>query len=200
MNKQKINQFLQSFIAIPMLAIAVPITGIGYIPNTIAILDNKSITVETSVITTQEEVERKEQAELEVERKEKADAIDTYFAKYDAPLEGYGMKFVTEAEKNDLDWRLLPAIAMRESTGGIHTCKKVPNSVFGWGSCKIGFNSIDESIEIVAKNLGGNNPNTDYHYKGKTTEQILRKYNSYIKNYPTQVIKIMKDIKNIEIK
>jgi len=195
MNKQKINQFLQSFIAIPMLAIAVPITGIGYIPNTIAVLDNKSITVETSVITTQEEVERKEQAELEVERKEKADAIDTYFAKYDAPLEGYGMKFVIEAEKNNLDWRLLPAIAMRESTGGIHTCKKVPNSVFGWGSCKIGFKSIDESIEIVAKNLGGNNPNTDHHYEGKTTEQILRKYNSYIKNYPTQVIKIMKEIK-----
>jgi len=196
MNKQKINQFLQSFIVIPMLAIAVPITGIGYIPNTIAVLDNKSITVETSVITTQEEVERKEQeAKLETERKEKADATDAYFAEYDTPLEGYGMKFVIEAEKNNLDWRLLPAIAMRESTGGKFACKKVTNSVFGWGSCKIGFKSIDESIEIVAFNLGGNNPNTDHHYEGKTTEQILRKYNSYIKNYPAQVMKIMKEIK-----
>ena len=179
-----------------MLAIAVPITGIGYIPNTIAVLDNKSITVETSVITTQEEVERKEQeAKLETERKEKADATDAYFAEYDTPLEGYGMKFVIEAEKNNLDWRLLPAIAMRESTGGKFACKKVTNSVFGWGSCKIGFKSIDESIEIVAFNLGGNNPNTDHHYEGKTTEQILRKYNSYIKNYPAQVMKIMKEIK-----
>lgn len=183
-----------------MLAMAVPITGIGYIPNTIAVLDNKNIAVETSVITTQEEVERKAQVELELEHKEQALKIDKYFKEKKLPLVGYGQKFVEEAVKNDIDPFLLPAIAMRESTGGKFACKKVTNSVFGWGSCKIGFKSIDESIEVIAKNLGGNNPNTDHHYEGKTTEQILRKYNSYIKNYPTQVIKIMEEIKSIEIK
>ena len=34
------------------------------------------------------------------------------------PLFGMGMKMCKEAEKNELDWRLLPAIAVRESTGG----------------------------------------------------------------------------------
>lgn len=183
MNKKEIISYLQSIIAIPMLAITIPLTGVGSIPS---LAVNNSLTEENSVITTQEEVIRKE----------KADAIDAYFAKHDAPLEGHGMKFVLEAEKNDIDWRLLPAIAMRESTGGIHACKKVPNSVFGYGSCKISFNSIDESIEIVARSLGGNNPKTARHYDDKTTLQILKKYNSVIPGYSKQVVKIMESIKD----
>jgi len=183
MNKQKVNKFLQSFIAIPMLAIVIPTAGLGSLPAATTTLD-KNTTIETSVITAQEEVARKD----------KADAIDAFFASHDAPLEGYGMKFVLEAEKNDLDWRLLPAIAMRESTGGKQACKRVTNSVFGYGSCKISFKSIDESIEVVAASLGGNNPNTAQHYDGKTTIQILKKYNSYIPSYSKQVVKIMKMI------
>ena len=167
-----------------MLAIAMPLSGVSAIPTIDSI--NNSFAKENSVIITQEEVDRKE----------KADAVDAYFNKHGAPLEGHGMKFVLEAEKNDIDYRLLPAIAMRESTGGKQACKRVPNSVFGWGSCKISFNSIDESIEIVARNLGGNNPNTDHHYEDKTVTQILKKYNSVIPGYANQVIKIMKSIQD----
>jgi hypothetical protein len=188
MNKQKINKFLQSFIAIPMLAMAIPTAGIGQIPNnTFAILDNnRGAAIVASTITTLEDTIRQN----------KADAIDAYFAKYDAPLKGYGMKFVLEAEKNGIDWRLLPAIAMRESTGGKFACKSVPNSVFGYGSCKMSFSSINESIAIVAASLGGNNPNTAYHYDNKTTVQILKKYNSEIPGYSGQVVNIMKTIKD----
>ena len=166
-----------------MLAISVPLSGTT-IPSLVNV--NNALTDEKSVITTQEEVVRKE----------KADAIDAYFAKYDAPLEGYGMKFVEEAEKNDLDWRLLPAIAMRESTGGKHACKRVSNSPFGYGSCKFGFDTMEESIEIVARSIGGNNPNTAHHYADKTTLQILKKYNSVVPSYSSQVVKIMKAIKD----
>lgn len=129
-------------------------------------------------------------------RKIKAQAIDAYFRERDMPMAGTGMKMVLEAEKNGLDWRLLPAIAVRESTGGKFQCKKVPNSPFGWGSCKIGFKSYDEAIEIVAKNLGGNNPNTSHHYDNKTTTQILRAYNppSVVPKYAEQVISIMDTI------
>jgi hypothetical protein len=184
MNKQKIVSYLNSIIAIPMLAIAMPLSGVGTIQNIDAI--NSNLTRENSVIITQEEVSRKE----------KADAIDAYFEANDAPLLGHGMKFVLEAEKNEIDWRLLPAIAMRESTGGKHACKKASNSVFGYGSCKMSFDSIDESIEIVARSLGGNNPNTARHYDDKTTIEILKKYNSIIPGYAKQVVKIMKAIKD----
>lgn len=165
-----------------------PLSGLATIPSMTATSD--SYTEETSVITPQEEIIRKEIA----------DKIDTYFESKNLPLAGHGMKFVEEAYKNNIDPYLLPAIAMRESTGGKQACKKVDNSVFGWGSCKIDFESIEKSIEIVAMNLGGNNPKTSRYYGGKTTEKILRTYNSYIANYPSQVMKIMENIKNTEIK
>jgi hypothetical protein len=125
-----------------------------------------------------------------------ADAIDAYFHAHGMPLEGLGMKMATEADNNDLDWRLLPAISVRESTGGKDTCDKVKFNPFGWGSCKIGFKSYDEAIEIVAKNLGGNNPNTAKAYDNKTVTQILHAYNppSIVPRYAQQVMKIMSDI------
>ena len=128
--------------------------------------------------------------------KAKAEAIDSYFKLHDMPLYGTGEKMVKEAENNDLDWRLLPAIAVRESTGGKFDCKKAENNPFGWGSCKISFDSLDEAIETVAMNLGGNNPSTERHYADKTTKQILRAYNppSIVPHYAEQVMKIMDDI------
>jgi len=132
----------------------------------------------------------------------KAAAVDAYFDKYDMPLEGNGLKMVIEAEKNGLDWRLVAAIAVRESTGGKFACKRAAHNPFGWGSCKIGFKSNDDAIETVARNLGGNNPRTAYHYDNKTTLQILRAYNppSVVPKYGEQVIKIMDTIGPMEIK
>ena len=179
---------MKSLITIPMLSVVIPFNVISLTPTSIASSLNENAVI-SSMITTPEEAARKT----------KADAIDAFFASYNSPLEGYGMKFVLEAEKNDLDYRLLPAIAMRESTGGKKACKSVPNSVFGYGSCKISFDSIDQSIEVVSASLGGNSSNlSKHHYDGKTTLQILRKYNSVIKNYPNQVVKIMKMISNDE--
>ncbi len=126
----------------------------------------------------------------------KADAIDAYFSKYDMPLEGTGLKMVREAEKNGLDWRLVAAISVRESTGGKFECKKADFNAFGWGSCKINFKSDEHAIEIVAYNLGGNNPKTAQYYANKNTKQILRAYNppSVVLRYAEQVMNIMSDI------
>jgi len=136
--------------------------------------------------------------------KTKAEAIDAYFREHDMPLEGKGMKMVEEAEKNDLDWRLLAAISVRESTGGKHDCERVKNNPFGWGSCKIGFETLDKAIETLALNLGGNNPKTARHYDGKNTKEILQKYNppSIVAKYADQVISIMNDIseKDVSVK
>jgi hypothetical protein len=182
MKKQKIISYLQSIIAIPMFAIAMPLSGVGALPDFTAITN--SLTGENSVIKTQEEVILEE----------KAEKIDALLALYKSPLEGHGMKFVTEAEKHDIDWRLLVAISGRESTFGKHSCKRVTNSFLGYGSCRINFESTDDAIEKVSASLGGNNVKTAHHYDGKTTLQILRKYNSVIPNYPKEVVRIMKMI------
>lgn len=119
----------------------------------------------------------------------RAARINAYFGRWDLPLEGHGEFMVEMADKYNLDWRLIPAIAMRESTGGKFACY---NNPFGWGSCKIKFNSFEEAIESIAKNLGGSNPNTEMYYKDKTTEEKLHFYNgTVIKTYVREVVKIM---------
>ncbi len=187
MYKKTVLRFLQSFVAIPMLAITTPLTGIAQLPGTTVAINQNNVS-ESSLITTEEDKVLNERAA----------EIDALLASYNSPLEGYGKKFVIEAKKNDIDWRLLVAISGVESTFGRHACKKVANSFLGYGSCKIDFKSIDEAIERVSASLGGNNENTAHHYEGKTTAQILRKYNSIIPTYVSKVVKIMKMIDDEE--
>ena len=102
--------------------------------------------------------------EMSVEdiREEKAKAIDTYFKERSMPLYGTGMTFVLVAEKYGLDWRLLPAIGVRESSGGKAACGY---NAFGWGSCKLhNFHSYEEAINALGKNLGGANASTAKYY------------------------------------
>jgi len=135
----------------------------------------------------------------------RAAAIDAYFKERNMPLAGHGMGMVLAAEKYDLDYRLLAAIATRETTGGQQACpatyKRTGDigykfNVFGWGSCKIKFKSYEDAFEVLAKNLSGNNPNTAFHYEDKNTKEILQAYNppSIVPRYADQVINIMNAI------
>jgi len=201
MENKKLIRFVEALILLPMITTS---GGIGNIPT-----PNPDTNQSSPFVFLQKQNNRaldlfafnqvvNEETQI---RQLKADAIDAYFQERGMPLSGFGMKMVLEAEKNNLDWRLLPAIAVRESTGGKFECKKVKNSPFGWGSCKINFSSNEEAIETVARNLGGNNPNTARYYENKTTEQILRAYNPphIVRNYVPQVIKIMNTIGDLEV-
>ncbi len=177
---------MQSVVALPLFAIAMPITGVMPVVAPTAIISDNSVdSAVVSTLLTPEE---------EAIRAERAAKIDALLEKYNSPLAGYGRKFVDEAEKNNIDWRLVVSISGIESTFARHSCKKATNSFLGYGSCKMSFKSADEAIERVSMSLGGNNPNTAHHYDGKTTLQILRKYNSVIPTYPQKVTQIMKMI------
>lgn len=115
--------------------------------------------------------------------------INQYFTERNLPLAGYGAKFVEVADRCNMDWRLLPAIAVRESSGGKQTCG---NNPFGWASCRAGFESVEKAIEIVGVNLCGLNSKTASYYSDKTTLQKLQSYNGSINpNYPAEVFSIM---------
>lgn len=177
---KKLIQTAQAFAILPLFAVANP----GAIIS--------GLVVASATAPQFQVVDVSADAALEAARLDHAAKIDAYYGKYDLPLEGYGMKMVLAAEENDLDWRLLPAIAMRESTGGKFACY---NNPFGWGSCKIKFKSFDEAIATVAANLGGSNPNTDEYYKDKPTEQKLHHYNgTVVKTYVADVVRIMSKI------
>lgn len=82
-------------------------------------------------------------------------ALDDFFQKYNSPLYGHAQTIVDEADKNDIDYRLLPAIAMQEST----LCRKViKNSYNCWGFGIYGgkvrrFANYDEGIKTVTSTL-----------------------------------------------
>ncbi len=162
--------------------------------NTLTVSINEAV----SKITASAEAISAEELALQTAREEKAAKIDAYFAQYDLPLAGHGMAMVIAAEKNDLDWRLLPALAMRESTGGKFICKD-SNNPYGWGSCKIHFDSFEEATDTVAAHLGGTMERTARYYANKTTEQKLKAYNSVIPSYTADIFGIMNKIEKMDI-
>lgn len=117
-------------------------------------------------------------------------AIDAYFEEKDAPLAGYGNIFVEVSQKVKLDWRLLPAISFRESTGGKELFRSY--NPFGWG--RENFDSFNEAIETVGRNLAGLDPDTSAYYKNKTVNGKLGTYNNVIETYPEEAWGIMRDI------
>jgi hypothetical protein len=128
---------------------------------------------------------------------EKAAKIRTYFSKYNLPLANNAEKFVEVSHYCDIDWTLLPAIGMRESTGGKFTQL---NNPFGWASARIGFKDFDEAIEVVGGHLCGLYDSTDQYYKDKTTAQKLWYYNASVHpRYTGEVVAIMNKIKSIPI-
>jgi hypothetical protein len=113
---------------------------------------------------------------------------------------------VAAADMYGIDWRLLPALAKLETTGGKNLCKnpKATFNPFGYGSCTIGFDSFEESFYAVAKTLSGNGKNTSHLYKGKSIEEILEVYNppatpGITKNYHGKALKVMEDIGNMQV-
>ncbi len=178
--QKKFSTILQAFAVFPILtanlALA-PFGGAAGLPTAAAIFPDQNRTLAG-------EVADNKQHELEVE----AAKVDAYFAKYDLPYAGKGMKLVTAAYENDLPPYTVAALSFVESTAGKHACSTDKENGFGWMSCKgSNFKSVDEAINTVAEAIGGNNDNTRHYYDGKSDEEKWKTYNgranpSYVAN------------------
>jgi hypothetical protein len=199
MHNKKLIRFAESFILLPLMTISVPAignlakpdSGLTWVPSNVSVQNEYIPDYTNSIVAVNQAVAvRNNLITLE------GDEIDAYFKKGDMPLYGTGKIFAEEADKNGLDWRLLPAIAVRESSGGKHACDNVPHAFFGWGSCSIGFSSDEDAIQTLARNLGGNESTTASAYHGKSIRGILETYNppSVVPDYAEQVIDIMNQI------
>ncbi len=191
MDNKKILGFLQSFVMVPAL-----MSSLTWLPTTNVEAPTKILAI------TQQNNETESVIGLQTTTFEtRANLIDAYFAKHDSALEGYGMKMVLAADKYGIDWRLLPTIAMLESTGGNHPCKNDPENFAGWNGCKSDrFESIDQAIEVISMNLGGYSPSTEAHYNGKSIKQIINAYNppSIAPNYFKHAMMVMNEISPTE--
>jgi hypothetical protein len=82
----------------------------------------------------------------------RAENLRRFLEKYDSPLAVYAEDFVTYADTNSLDYRLVPAITGVESTFG----KKIPaNSynAYGWANGEYAFASWEDSISHVSETI-----------------------------------------------
>lgn len=108
------------------------------------------------------------------EKDARPEIVRQFLAKYNSPLEPYARYMVSEADLYNLDYRLVPAIAMQES----NLCKKAPpNSYNCWGFGIYGkkvtrFKNYRDAIAAVTKTLANS-----YKDNGlKTPEEIMTKY------------------------
>jgi hypothetical protein len=101
------------------------------------------------------------------------------------PDQAYTEFFITEADANGLDWRLLPSLALLE-TGGGRVLKG--NNLFGWANGKQTFTSIGEAIHTVASALSHGKA-----YRGKDLGGKLAAYNQGT-DYTAMVLDIMRQI------
>jgi len=137
----------------------------------------------------------KEQLDKLNEDKLKAQKIEIFFRvnRNNAPLANYADKFVEVANKYELDYRLLPAIATVESGGGKNNFRSY--NAWGWGNKS--FSSFEEGIEIVGKGL-----KTGYIDRGSdTVDEIAPIYcPPNYKNWARSVNQFMLEIERIESK
>jgi hypothetical protein len=113
-------------------------------------------------------------ADTIVAKDARIEMLRQFFAKYKSPLEPFASNVVEQADKYNLDFRLIPSIAMQES----NLCQKIITDSYNcWGFGIYGkkvtrFSSYPEAIETVTRTLANN-----YVAGGlNTPEQIMKKY------------------------
>lgn len=99
--------------------------------------------------------------EQEAKIPEQVISIQRFFQSYNSVLSDYAQEFYDVSESEGLDYRLLPAIAMVESTGGKNTPSCAPYNPFGWSSTTspcgfYRFSNFGEAIETVGRGISKN--------------------------------------------
>jgi hypothetical protein len=113
--------------------------------------------------------------------------LEAFFKAYDCPAPLHVNEYLRAADSYALDYRLLPAISLVESTCGAF---EKMNNRWGWDSAQSGFPSVPAGIEFVTAQLA-ENPS----YKGKSVKEKLFTYNPY-PQYVRQVQRLMQQIED----
>ena len=111
--------------------------------------------------------------------------LENFFHTYRCPAPLYVTEYLRIADANDLDYRLLPAISIRETQCGVY---EKGNNRLGFHPDETSFPSVLAGIEFVGKRLA-EHP----FYKGKSVEGKLFTYNP-VPAYPGEIQWIMRQI------
>ena len=136
---------------------------------------NKSVDLITRKVDYRALPQNREEVSVRLNSQEaRVTVLKEFFSRYNSPLLPFAEEIVKAADQHLLDYRLLPAIAMQEST----LCKKIPKESYNcWGfgiySGKVTrFSSYSEAIETISKVLS-----QDYKGNGLVEpSEIMTKY------------------------
>jgi hypothetical protein len=115
----------------------------------------------------------------------RAERLEAFFHLYQCPEPLYVDDYLRVADEKQLDYRLLPAISIRETQCGVH---EKGNNRLGFHPDEETFTSVLAGIEFVGERLA-EHP----YYKGKDIEGKLFRYNPK-PAYPGEVLRIMRQI------
>ena len=111
--------------------------------------------------------------------------LQKFFRDNGCPLGRHAKDFIEAADRNHLDWRLLPSISMVESGGGKAYRN---NNVLGWVNGEHKFPSVSAGIRTVAERLSYSRL-----YRHKNVDRILATYNP-LPEYARRVKLMMRNI------
>ncbi len=112
------------------------------------------------------------------------DRLERFFRIYHCPSPHQTEEYLRAADGYGLDYRLLPAVSIRETHCG--TAAKQQNN--RWGYHHQSFASIEAGIDFLARRLSQHRL-----YKAKTLEEKLFTYNP-LPAYPEEIKRIMRQI------
>lgn len=121
-------------------------------------------------------------AQSEVAGDQRTREVRTFLRSHSCPIDNHAAEFVLAADLNQLDYRLLPTLAVLETGCGRLTKN---NNLFGWANGRKPFASIEQAIHHVAQRL-----RLAPHYAGKNTRQKLQAYNRRA-TYRAKVLRMM---------
>jgi len=113
--------------------------------------------------------------------------LEAFFKAYDCPGPLHVQEYLRAADSHALDYRMLPAISLVESTCGAF---ERMNNRWGWDSVQSGFPSVPAGIDYISGQLA-----EAPQYKGKTVKEKLFTYNPY-PEYVRQVERLMRQIED----
>ena len=92
--------------------------------------------------------------------------IREFLEKRNSPLAQYAEVFVEASDHYGIDYRIVAAISIIESSGGKHNFK--PHNAWGWG--KMTFSNWEDGIWTVSKGIG------KYYSRGLNTPNLIGTY------------------------
>jgi hypothetical protein len=116
--------------------------------------------------------------------------LEAFFKAKGSPLVPLAGVFIREADKNGLDWKLLPAVCCAESSCG----KNYNKNAFGWGSDQIDYGTDEQDIAQIANRIRTLSYYQIYRKSGRLFDFAVAYNGHYAQDYFEKIAYFYEDL------